>query len=116
MSTPHPRSVSLDSLPVGREMGKIRIQATDFDGRRAMLVTVQPGGSWSNDLKAAAGTESCQNTHLGYILSGKMGVRMDDGHEEYMSPKDLFFVPKGHDAWCVGEEPAVFLEFAVDSA
>lgn len=116
MSTPRPKAVNLDSLPTGKEMGKITIQAVDFGGRRATLVTVNPGGSWSNDLKAVHGTESCQTNHMGYMLSGRMAVRMDDGLDFKAGPKDLFFVPKGHDAWCDGDEPAVFLEFAEDRA
>lgn len=116
MSTPHPQTVNLNSLPAAKTLGKISFQAFDFGGRQATKVTVNPGGSWSSDLKEHHGTSSCQKPHFGFVLSGTMGIRMDDGHEVIMRPNDLFFVPEGHDAWCVGDEPGVFLEFSVDAA
>lgn len=56
------------------------------------------------------GTESCQKAHFGIVLSGKMAIRMDDDHEIVMNQND----PKGHNSWCVGDEPGVFLEFNMD--
>ena len=114
MTTPHPQTLNLTSLPPAKEIGKVQIQSVDFGGKRATQVTVHLGGGWSTDLKALHGTESCQKSHFGIMLSGKLAVRMDDGHEIVMGPNDLYAVPGGHDAWCVGDEPAVFLEFSVD--
>jgi hypothetical protein len=39
----------------------------------------EPGWRWSNDVKPIAGTDSCQAEHVGYVLSGSMTVKMDDG-------------------------------------
>jgi hypothetical protein len=41
----------------------------------------EPGWRWSENVKPIAGTDSCQAAHLGYMLSGRMRVVMDDGTE-----------------------------------
>lgn len=111
MSLPTLQKQNLDSASTDT-VGKISIQMAKLDGVTARRVTVNPGGAWSKDLKQRAGTESCQNGHVGFMLSGKLAVRMDDGGEEIFGPSDVFMVPPGHDAWCAGGEPAVFVEFS----
>lgn len=74
--------------------------------------TFQPGWRWSNDVKPIAGTDSCQVHHNGYVLSGRMGIRMDDGTETEVGPGDVFVCPPGHDAWTSGEEDCVIVDFA----
>jgi hypothetical protein len=37
---------------------------------------------------------------------------MDDGAREVFSKGDIMMVPPGHDAWAVGNEPCVFLQFS----
>lgn len=72
----------------------------------------EPGWKWSEHVKPIAGTASCQATHTGYVLSGRMRVRMDDGSELEVGPGEAFIMPPGHDAWVVGGEPAVLLDFS----
>ncbi len=74
------------------------------------LATFDPGWRWSENIKPVAGTESCEVTHLGYMLSGRLGTRMNDGAEMEFGEGDLVFIPPGHDGWTVGDEPAVFLQ------
>ncbi len=50
--------------------------------------------------------------HVGYVISGRMKVVMDDGSEMEYGPDDALVIPPGHDAWIVGEEPCVILDFA----
>ncbi|HTE84271.1 MAG TPA: cupin domain-containing protein, partial [Dehalococcoidia bacterium] len=69
--------------------------------------TFEPGWKWSVDVKPIAGTTSCQAAHTGYVLSGRMRVRMDDGTEVEVGPGDAYVFPPGHDGWTVGNEPAV---------
>ena len=73
--------------------------------------TFQPGWKWSKDMKAKAGTDSCQVTHHLYCISGSMTVRMDDGTEFEVGPGDACFIAPGHDAWIVGNEPFVGLDW-----
>ena len=71
----------------------------------------EPGWRWSNDVKPIAGTDSCEVSHLGYCLSGRMRVMMDDGTEGECGPGDVVAIAPGHDAEVVGDEPCVFLDF-----
>jgi quercetin dioxygenase-like cupin family protein len=72
----------------------------------------EPGWRWSEHVKPIAGTDSCQSAHTGYVLSGRMGVRMDDGTEGEAGPGDAVVIAPGHDAWTVGDEPCVVLDFS----
>ena len=73
--------------------------------------TFEPGWKWSNDVKPIAGTDSCQTYHLGYILSGRMKITMDDGSEAEAGPGEILAIEPGHDAEVVGDEPCVFVDF-----
>jgi len=42
---------------------------------------------------------------------GVLRVRMDDGSEFDCGPGDVSLLPSGHDAWVVGNEPAVVVNF-----
>lgn len=63
-------------------------------------------------VKPIAGTESCQATHLGYVISGHQKVALDNGTELELGPGDVFTIPPGHDGWVVGDEPLVMVDFA----
>ena len=80
-------------------------------GAAYVLGTFEPGWRFSTDVGPIAGTESCQTRHLGYVLSGRMTVRMDDGTEVEIGPGDMFDLPAGHDAWVVGDEPCVMVDW-----
>ena len=73
--------------------------------------TFEAGWRWSQDVKPIAGTDSCQAAHLGYYISGRMNVVMDDGQEMEFGPGDFAVIPPGHDAWTVGEEPCVVIDW-----
>ncbi len=71
----------------------------------------EPGWRWSEHVKPIAGTDSCQTAHLGYVLSGRMHIVMDDGSEGECGPGDVVHIAPGHDAWTVGDEPCVMVDF-----
>ncbi len=71
----------------------------------------EPGWRWSLHVKPIAGTPSCQNEHTGYVLEGKMVVKMDDGAEVEYGAGDAFHMPPGHDAWIVGDKRCVLIDF-----
>ena len=62
-------------------------------------------------VKPIAKTESCQAPHTHYIISGRMRVKMDDGSEEEFGPGDVGYLPPGHNAWIIGNEPCVAIDF-----
>jgi hypothetical protein len=92
-----------------------------FPNGRAELVTIgqsqvgrlvfQPGWRWSNDVKPIAGTNSCEAPHFQYHVSGRLAIRMDDGTELEAGPGDVTSLPSGHDAWVVGDEPVVVVDW-----
>jgi uncharacterized protein YjlB len=71
----------------------------------------EPGWRWSENVKPIAGTDSCEVSHLGYVLSGRMKVVMDDGAEVEVGPGDVVAIPPGHDAEVVGDEPMEMVDF-----
>jgi hypothetical protein len=92
--------------------GRIAKQSVVLDDVTVTRVTFGPGARWSEDLKPHAGTESCELPHVAVVLEGRLHVRMDDGSEEEFGPDDVMMLPPGHDAWSVGGERCVFVEFS----
>lgn len=89
--------------------GKVEIvHLGEYTVKRA---TMEPGWRWTEDNAPQAGTETCQTPHLLYIVSGRNGVRMDDGTETVMEAGDVATIPPGHDGWNAGDDTLVFLDF-----
>jgi hypothetical protein len=88
-----------------------RADALEMAGRVVGCGQFEPGWRWSADVKPIAGTDSCQTAHLGYCMSGRMRVHMDNGSDASIEPGDVFAIPPGHDAEVVGDETCVMLDF-----
>src|SRR6478735_5110172 len=92
-----------------------------YPGGRAVVVNVgetavgravyDPGWRWTTHIQGIAGTATCQLHHLGYSISGLMHVVTDDGQELDILPESVYEIPSGHDAWVVGDEPWVTVEW-----
>jgi len=93
------------------DQGSGKLELINLDGGPIGRATFQPGWRWSTHMKPKAGTDSCQVAHTGYIISGRMKVVMDDGEEAEYGPGDFMDVPTGHDAWIVGDEPCVAIDW-----
>ena len=87
-----------------------KIEVVKIAERTLMRTTFEPGWKWSNDIKPTAGTDSCQSHHVIYAISGQLKVVLDDGTELEVGPGDVVDIPPGHDAWVVGDEPAVGID------
>ncbi len=70
----------------------------------------EPGWRWSSHVKPLVGTDSCQAAHTGVVVQGRMVVHMDDGGEVEYGAGDVFYMPPGHDAWIVGDEPCILYD------
>jgi uncharacterized protein (TIGR02246 family) len=91
------------------EHGEISlVNLTGFTVGRADL---RPGWKWSADVRPIVGTESCQGVHSSYVVSGRLHIAMNDGRELELTPGDAHLVGPGHDAWVVGDEPCVTIDF-----
>ena len=74
--------------------------------------TVQPGWRWSKDVKPIAKTDWCEAPHFQYVLSGTMRVRLSDGTEFDVRAGDVSLLGPGHDAWVVGDEPVIAVDWS----
>ncbi|MGI5131182.1 cupin domain-containing protein [Pseudonocardia sp. CA-107938] len=107
---------SMDSPDETRTPDKTAVNVVHLGDASVARLTVQPGWRWSECIKPLVGTESCQATHLGYVVSGRMHIAAADGTEADLGPGDTYYIAPGHDAWVLGDEPAVALEFESKTA
>jgi hypothetical protein len=103
---------NLDTPDEKRAFDNGELHVVEIAGATIGRAVFRPGWKWSNDVKPVAGTDSCEAPHTGYILSGRLHIRMDDGTEGEAGPGDAFVVSPGHDAWVVGDEPCVALDWS----
>jgi hypothetical protein len=102
---------SLNSPEEVRKFDKGMVELVNVAGATIGRATFEPGWKWSTCIKPIANTDSCQAAHFGYQVSGTMITRMDDGTENTSKGGDILNIPPGHDAWVVGDEPVVVLDF-----
>jgi len=114
MATPVPvsrfESKSHDSPDETRSPAKTRIEIVRLEGYTLGRFNFEPGWRWSECVKPVAGTDSCQNSHVGYAVSGEITVRLDDGTEKRIKAGESYTIPPGHDAWVEGNDSFVGLE------
>jgi hypothetical protein len=94
-----------------REFPHGRAEIVKVGDREVGRLVLQPGWRWSNDVKPIAKTESCEAPHFQYHVSGRIGIRMDDGTELEAGPGDVTSLPSGHDAWVIGDEPVIIVDW-----
>lgn len=94
-----------------RQFPRGRVDVVELDDVVIGRMTYEPGWRWSVDVKPIAGTESCQFHHVGVTLEGQLRVAMPDGTELEIGPGDVFEIPPGHDAWVIGDEPWVSVDW-----
>jgi hypothetical protein len=104
-------SKNLNSPEEVRNFDKGKVELVNVAGAAVGRATFEPGWKWSTCVKPIAKTNSCQAAHFGYQLSGTMTTRMDDGTEKTSKAGDVLNIPPGHDAWVVGNEAVVVLDF-----
>jgi len=88
-----------------------RVDLVEIGGGQVGRLTLEPGWRWSDHVKPVAGTEWCEAPHFQYHLSGTLRIRMTDGTEFDAVAGDVTALPQGHDAWVVGDEPVVVVDW-----
>jgi hypothetical protein len=73
---------------------------------------LEPGWRWSTHVKPIAKTELCEAPHFQYQLSGRIHIVMNDGTEFETTAGQVSWLPSGHDAWVVGDEPVVVIDWS----
>ena len=87
------------------------LSVVNLPGLTIARTVYQPGWKWSTDVKPVAGTDLCEAPHMQYHVSGRVHVVMADGTEFEAGPGDVTSLPQGHDAWVVGDEPVVVVDW-----
>ncbi len=109
----------MDKRPLKKLAGKpdeVRIadrtglEPPRFETAALTRATLEPGWHWKQDLEPRVGTQSCEVTHLNYVISGRLRVVLDDGTEPLLEPGDSTCLPPGRDAWVEGDEPSIVLD------
>ncbi|MGW0232245.1 cupin domain-containing protein [Actinopolymorpha singaporensis] len=75
----------------------------------------EPGWRWSEHVRPLAGTDTCQSPHLLYVVSGRMHFLMDGGTEGEVGPNEVARIEPGHDAWVVGDDACVLVDFGASA-
>lgn len=102
---------SFDKSDEVREFPNGRAEILRVGGSEIGRLVFEPGWRWSNDVKPIAATESCAAPHFQYHVAGRLAIRMDDGTEFVAVPGDVTSLPSGHDAWVLGDEPVVVVDW-----
>jgi len=94
-----------------RQYEKGKIELVKVNGTVMGKATLQPGWKWSLHVKPIAKTQLCDAPHFQYIVSGRMTLRTEQGDEHSVKAGDVVKIGAGHDAWVVGDEPLVAVDF-----
>ncbi len=88
-----------------------KLELININGGTVGRATLEPGWKWSISVKPVANTELCEAPHFQYQVSGTLKIVMEDGSEFISKAGDLSLLSSGHDAWVVGKEPVVLVDF-----
>jgi hypothetical protein len=91
------------------ELGQLDL--LKIGGSEIGRLTLQPGWRWSEHVKPLAGTDLCEAPHFQYHVQGILHVVMGDGTEFDATAGEVTTLPQGHDAWVVGDEPVVVVDW-----
>ncbi|MBX7161669.1 MAG: cupin domain-containing protein [Acidimicrobiia bacterium] len=94
-----------------RRPERTTVELVRVGGAEIGRYTFQPGWRWSECIKPAAGTDSCQVEHVGYVVAGTLHVEHESGSSGELTAGSVYRIAPGHDAWVVGDEAVVTVEF-----
>ena len=87
--------------------GGVEIDVLQVGDMKVKRATYPSGWKFSTHM----GAPRCQDTHVGYTVSGRLVAELNDGTRLESGPGSVFVIPAGHDAWVVGDEPFVMVQF-----
>jgi hypothetical protein len=94
-----------------REIGGAEVDTVRAANGRVKRAVYPPGFRWSTHMAQNVETDLCMHAHVGFLARGHIGGEYADGCQfDYVAPQVVTIEP-GHDAWVVGDEPAVLIQF-----
>jgi hypothetical protein len=94
-----------------RQIGSMQLDIVAAGLGRVKRMIYPPGFRWSTDIKPLVNTELCMHAHVGFLARGHIRFLFKDGCTlDFVAPQVVVVEP-GHEAWIVGEETAVLIEF-----
>jgi class 3 adenylate cyclase len=93
------------------EFPSIRTRIVELGDLTVGELVSEPGWRWSEHVRPTVGGDWCQARHVGFIISGELGIDFSDGSRAVFGPGDVFDVPPGHDGFTVGDVPCVQVEW-----
>jgi hypothetical protein len=113
---PHSKEAGMDSLLASiknaehQEVAGVRLDVVRAGNARVKRAVYPVGFRWSTHMKPIVGTAHCMHAHLGFLARGHVSGEYADGCRfDYVAPQVVAIEP-AHDAWVVGDEPAVVIE------
>jgi len=95
-----------------RSFGHGKVELIRLDRGVVGRLTLEPGWRWSEHVRPIAKTKWCEAPHFHYQLSGRLHVRTAEGEEFETRTGDVTALGSGHDAWVVGEEAVVLIDWS----
>jgi hypothetical protein len=95
-----------------RNFEKGKVELIHIGGGTIGKLTLEPGWQWSKHVKPIAQTDLCMAPHFQFQLSGRLCVVMQDGTKFETVTGDVSHISPGHDAWVVGNEPVVLVDWS----
>ncbi len=95
-----------------RTFEKGKLELLKIGGGVVGRLTLEPGWRWSKHVKPIAGTQWCEAPHFQYQITGRLHIAMADGTEFESGPGQVTTLPSGHDAWVVGDQPVILIDWA----
>ena len=95
-----------------RTFEKGKLELVNIGGGVVGRLTLDPGWRWSQHVKPIARTAWCEAPHFQYHISGRLHIVMSDGTELEAGPGEVTALPSGHDAWVIGDEPVVVIDWS----
>lgn len=99
-----------------REVGGVSIDTTRTANGRVKRVCYPPGFRWSTHMKPLVNTPLCMHAHVGFLARGRVRGTYADGCAFDLAAPRAVVIEPGHDAWVVGKQAAVLIEFDTESS
>jgi len=99
-----------------RKIGGIEVETVRVGAARVKRMVYPPGFRWSTNIKPIVGTDFCMHAHVGFLARGQISVQYADGCTVKLTAPAVVAIEPEHDAWVVGDAPAVLIEFDFGNA